>query len=407
MPLVTNKLIALAALLALPLMTTGASAENLAEVVQSALERHPKVALEKAHRKLESGYRRQADALLGGDPELTLSITGDRLGTDFGYEEYTAGLSAPVQLPSHRRSKAALADTLGRLAEEERSRLWWQVTGEVLDLAWKLRIAEIDREEAMKQWKASQALARDIAHRHRVGELSRNDLLLAQQEQLDAESTYQAAVSRESQARIAWRNYTGRETLPTDLNAFAATFSAPLPLERHPRLLALQAQLETAQARVREARVQRRAAPVLSLVAKRDRGSRLDAYTDSLGLEVSLPLGTRTPAAIAIAEAEAERVRMEAELSLARRQLQLQIAQAAETLAIAERQFELAQRKYIYAQNRMKLAKRAFELGEMNLYQMLLARREFNQASRDRKLRELDKHHAAARKNHLLGAIAR
>ena len=402
-----NRQIVAAAFLLLPLLAMRAGAETLAEVVQNSLQRHPEVRLEQSRRKLEKGYRQQASSLLGGDPELSLSINGDQPGTDFGYEEYVAGVSVPVQLPSHREAKAALAENLGRLAEEERLRLWWRVTGEVLERAWKLRIAEADRKEAMKQWAASRALVRDIEHRHRVGEVSRNDLLLAQQEQLDAESAYQDAVSRETQARLAWRNFTGRDALPTGLEEYSSPLPAPPPLEKHPRLLALLGKVETARARAQETRSQRRAPPVVMLFAKRDRGSRQEDYTDSLGLELSLPLGTRTPAAAAIAEAEAEQARAEAELQLARRELQLLLSQAEQALATAETQHQLARRKYAYARDRMKLATRAFELGEMDLYQLLLARREYNQASRDLKLRELEKLHAAARKNHLLGVIAR
>ncbi len=402
-----NRLIIAAAFLSLPLLATQTSAETLAEVVQSSLQRHPEVQLEKAHRKLEAGYRQQAGSLLGGDPQINFSVDGDKPGTDFGYEEYAVGISVPIQLPSHRETKAILAENLGRLANEERLRLWWQVTGEVLERAWKLRIAETDRKEVMKQWAASRALVRDIEHRYRVGEVSHNDLLLAQQEQLDVESAYQAAVNQENRARLAWRNYTGRDALPTGLEEYSAPLPAPPPLEKHPRLAALLGKVQTAKARVQEVRSQRRAPPVVSLFAKRDRGSRQEDYTDSLGFEVSLPLGTRTPAAAAMAEAEAEQLRAEAELQLARRELQLQVSQAEQALVTANKQLDLARRKYAYARDRMKLAKRAFELGEMDLYQLLIARREFNQAARDLKLRELEKLHAAARKNHLLGVIAR
>ncbi len=400
-----NRLIAAAMLLVW--WTTSPAAGTLAEVVEQALRRHPEAGLAQAREHLAAGYRRQADSFLGGDPEINLGVTGDKPGSDFGYEEYVAGISVPLQLPSHRRAKAALADHLGRLAARERLRLRWEVVGEVLERAWRLRIAIADRKEAMKQWAAYRALVRDMTHRHQVGELSRNDLLLAQQEQVDAESAYLTAVNQETQARLAWRTYTGSEAVPDDLDAYSEIPTATVSLEDHPRLAALSSRLEAAKARVQAARAERRAPPVVSLFAKRDRGTRADDYTDSLGLEVSLPLGTRTPAVTAIAEAETERAQVEAELALARRELELQITQAEQALATAETQLQLAQRKYEYARGRMKLAKRAFELGEMDLYQLLLARREFNQASRDLKLRELEKRHAAARKNHLTGVMPR
>ncbi len=392
--------------LVLALLSAGARATTLAETVRAALERHPDYALAEARRRVGAGYRQQADSLLGGDPSLTFSANGDRLGSDHGYEEYVAGVSLPVWLPGQRSAKGAIADNMLRLADSELGRLGWEVAGEVLERAWTLRIAEADMKHFLEQAVAARALVADVEHRHQVGELSRNDLLLAQQDLVDAESAYQAAVNAVEQARLAWVSYTGQEELPEDLEGFSR-LEARSSLDRHPRLLAALAAVATAVATAEDARRQRRAPPVLSLFAKRDRGSRRERYTDSLGVELSLPLGTRAPAAPAIAEAEALRTRAEAAARLVRRELELQLSQADRELAKADRLLRLARRKHDYSRARFKLARRAFELGEMDLYQLLLARRQANQATRELKLRRLEKERAAARRNHVLGVIPR
>ena len=384
------------------LLPAAGQAASLVETIRQAMERHPDLALVEARKKVEAGYRDLANSVFSGDPSLEGSATGDTIGTDNGYEEYVVGVSVPIWLPGQRSAKESIADNLGLQADSEKQRLAWEVTGEVLERAWSLRIAETDLKQSMKQWAAARALVQDIRHRYEVGELSRNDLLLAQQDLIDAESTYQDAVNSLQNARLGWRNYTGSDELPEDLESYSRK-TANTDIVQHPRIAAALSRTRTARARAADTRAQRRAAPVISLFTKRDRGDRDVEYTDSVGVGFSLPLGTRAHAAPAIAEAESELTTAQAETDILKRQLELSIAEAGQELARADRQLQLARQKEEYSRSRMKLAQRAFELGEMDLYQLLLARRQSNEATRNLKLRRLEKERAAARRIHISG----
>jgi outer membrane protein TolC len=386
------------------LLPAAGQAASFVETVRQSVERHPGLALIDARKKVEAGYRDLAGSVFSGDPSLEGSASGDTLGTDNGYEEYVVGVSVAMWLPGQRSAKESIADNLGLQADAEKRRLAWEVTGEVLERAWSLRIAETDLKQSMKQWAAARALVQDIQHRYEVGELSRNDLLLAQQDLIDAESTYQNAVNSMQNARLSWRNYTGLDKLPEDLESYSGQNPDP-DITRHPQIAAALSRARTAQARASDTRGQRRAAPVISLYTKRDRGDREVEYTDSIGIGFSLPLGTRAHAAPAIAEAESELTAAQAETGILKRQLELSIAEAGQELARANRQLELARQKEEFSRSRMKLAQRAFELGEMDLYQLLLARRQSNEATRNLKLRRLEKERAAARQTHISGVI--
>lgn len=379
-------------------------AASLAEVVQKSVERHPRYSYPQALRKVEAGYRQQAESLLGGDPSVNVSAAGDSMGSDFGYEEYVAGISMPVALPGQRSARHSIAEKLAAQADRELARLTWEVSGEVLDRAWRLKITRAEMKQALKQWAAARALEKDIAHRYEAGELTRNDLLLARQDVVDTESAYQEAVNLHQQARQSWVSYTGLHELPDDLERFARLQLTPA-LSRHPRLQAVLANSETAHAKVNDSRQQRRASPVVSLYAKHDRGARGEDYTDSLGIEFSIPLGTRAQAAPAIAEAEAELTSVQAEAMLVKRELELGIANAEQELAKAEQLLQLARKKHEYAHTRLLLAQRAFELGEMDLFQLLLARQQSALAAKNLEIRDLEKQQAMAKKNHLLGVV--
>ena len=388
-------------------LTPVAMAVSLAETIQAAVERHPQYPLHQALRKVESGYRQQAESFFGGDPSVNLSVAGDSLGSDFGSGEYVAGVSLPVWLPGQREARRMIADNLATQSVLELARLGWEVAGDVLERAWQLRIAQAGVKQALKQWAAARALEKNVAHRFEAGELTRNDLLLAQQDMVETEATYQEALSGLQQAKLSWRNYTGLEGLPEDLELFAQAEEVLTPLVQHPQLRAVLAHVQTAQARVNDTRMQRRAAPVVSVYAKRDRGARNEDYTDSLGIELTVPLGIRSHIAPAIAEAEAELTAAETEAALLKRQLELGIANAEQELLKENRLLDLAQQKNRFSHARLQLSQRAFELGEMGLYQLLLARQQAAVAARDLEIRQLEKQYAMTRKNHLLGVIPR
>ena len=390
--------------LLLPALSLPARGIDLAESVRLSVERHPRFPLHRALSKVGEGYRRQADSLLGGDPSANLSVAGDPLGTDFGYREYTLGASLPLWLPGQRDARRRIADGLENQAGMELLNLTWEVSGEVLDRAWRVRIARARVRQALKQWASARALEKDVTHRFNAGELTRIDMLLARQDVIASEVVHQEAVSDRQRARLAWFNYTGQQALPEDLDSFV-TAANPPELARHPRLLAALAKAGIARAKAGDTRLRRRAPPVISIYAKRDRGARSEAYTDSLGIELSLPFGSRAQAAPAIAEAEAESTGAESEAALVKRQLELRIASAEEAVLKAERLLVLARRKHQASRARLKLSQRAFELGEMDLYQLLLARQQAALAARDLEIRQLEKQHAMAQKTHSTGVI--
>ncbi len=386
------------------LLATPAGAVSLAESVSIALERHPAGAERRTLLDLADGYRTRGNSLLGGDPSLDIATASDSLGSDFGYEEYAIGIALPLASPRQRHAHRALADDLEQLSASAFARLRWEVAGEVLARAWRLEIAASDAREALKQWAGAQALESDIKHRYEAGELARNDLLLAQQDVLDKETGYQEALGARERARLAWQNYTGLDQLPDDLAQFSMRKDVP-PLEAHPRLVEALDRKTSFAARAAMARALRRAAPVVSIYSQRDRGSRPEAYTDSIGIELSLPLGTRSQAAPAIAEAEAERATAETDAMLLQRRLALQIHRANQEVANSRELLTLANAKATAAEARLHLAQRAFELGEMNLYQLLLARQQAARSTRELRRRELEAQRAIAIRNHLSGAI--
>jgi cobalt-zinc-cadmium efflux system outer membrane protein len=388
--------------MALP-SSTAVAGDSFAQAVQAALERHPEYPLHASRRQVGAGYRQQADSLLGGDPEISVLAKSDALGSDDGYREYEAGLSLPLWLPGQRDARRGIGESIDSEATGELRFLSWKVAGETLERAWALRLAGSEAAQSERQWESARQLENDVRRRFKAGELARADLLLAQQESLDREATYQEALATLKRERAAWQSYTGWIEAPADLERVEPLSAAPPG--RHPRLLAAIGRTDTARARTRDVRIGRHSAPVLTLYAKRDRGIEADPYNNSVGAEISLAFGNAAHAAPRIAEAEAALTEVQVSQAAVQRELELRREQAQQSLEQAGRSLELARQREKLARSRTALTQRAFELGESDLYLLLVARQQSAAAARTLERSRLEKQRAIARYNHTLGEI--
>lgn len=391
----------LAGLLALS-SASSVAAGGIADAVQAALERDPRYPLHESTRAVGAGYRQQADSLLGGDPSLSVLAKSDQLiGSDRGYQEYEAAVSLPLWLPGQRGARRSIADSLDNQATTELQLIGWEVVGSVLEKAWDLRLAQGAEQQARQQWQSAERLQRDIARRVRAGELPRGDLLLAEQETLNRRAALDDAADEVEHVGLAWRSLTGLDALPMDLELQTEAATDPNP--NHPLLLAALGETGTARARRNSTSKNRRAPPVLTLYAKRDRGVSDDPFTNSIGAEISIPFGSGAHSAPGIAEAEAELTRSQAALAEIERELVLTQKQAKHALKQAKRRLASAGRRDALGRSRLQLSQRAFELGEIDLYQLLLARQQAADAALDLERSELRIIRAIAINNHVLG----
>ncbi len=379
------------------------AAPSFNEAVRAAVQIHPKAQLHLALRQVGEGYQQQAGALFGGDPVAGLVYRSDDADGGQGYREWEANLDLPLWLPGQRGIRRSLGKSIVSRADAAFNLLVWEVTGQVLERAWALRLAEGDLVQAKSQWDSAKTLEVDVKRRVEAGELARSDLVLAQQEVLARESTYlhaRAAVERE---RSAWKAYTSFDTLPHDLSAEQLP-GAELS-SSHPRLAAAELAVAQARAQQRDVRMQRRDNPVLTLYAKRDRGTGRDPYNNSLGIGISVPFGSRAAAAPRIAEAGLALTEAQAAWALEERTLRLELEQARQEVLRATEDLALAQQRSQLAQARIRFAHRAFELGEADLYQLLLAREQFAAAARELERYRLERMHMIARLNHIRGEV--
>ena len=370
--------------------------------VLAAIKKHPMTHVGSAQKAIGKAYHDQADALFAGDPSYQLTYRTDQLDSRDGFREFEGSLDFPIWRSGQKNARHQLANHIVGQSQAELSYLKWQISGEVLERAWALKKAQLEVAQAGIQQQSAKRLEADVKRRVVAGEISRADLLLAQQSTSQAAFSYQQAIAETKIAQTAWETYTGYQQLPVDLHTLSR--QRKLTEDRHPHTLVAKARISLARARLQNERKQRRNNPTLSIYAKRDRGINTDPFNNSLGVGISLPFGTRSSSAPRLAEASAtvvEQVAMEAEIErkhqLEIRQARLAIKNARDALLLAKQQNHLAQRRW-------KLSKRAFQLGESDLFLVIRAREEADKQATVVKRNQLELGLLQARLNHILGA---
>lgn len=376
---------------------------SLSDAVQAALQRHPKLSMADVQRQLGKGYRQQSDSWLGGDPSASLLYKSDQIGSGYGYREMEASMSLPLWLPGQRTGRQQLARAISGQADASTALLRWQVAGEVLELIWTLRLVESDEALGDAQWASARQLEKAIERRVAAGELARADLLMVQQDTLNREVEHENARMALASAMANWQAYTGLDAVPV-LPADQALREPDLELT-HPLLQREQTRIAQMVARRDDSRKIRQSSPAIILYAKRDRGTDLEPFDNSLGAEISLPFGTSYSTAPQVAESEAALAQAQMSLAAAKRQLELKLVQVDQELLSSKRTLALAERQNQLADARMSMNQRAFELGESDLFLLLQARSQAAAAARNLTRTRIEYQRAVSRHNHLLGDI--
>ncbi|MGD2082294.1 MAG: TolC family protein [Chromatiales bacterium] len=418
-----------------------AAPASLADLVSSALQRDPERGVAAAISAEGAAVRRQADSLFAADPTLVVrhqtdlasgSPPGlrDRLAAaardrvreavspfpngpllpaagpeapDEGLREWEAGLEIPLWLPGQRGVRRTLADRMERQAELRREARRLAVAGEVRDRLWGLAIARAETRQARLALDSARALERDVARRVEAGELARTDLILARKETLQREADRVTAQERQSLAEGMYRAYTGAEDLPDDYSETERS-GASLP-EDHAGLGLARALAGRARAERDRVRSERRDPPVLLVGARAERDAAGNDYQRSVGVQLSLPLGLAGQSAPQEAAAERALTEASAELEGTRRELEAALHASLVGKREARRALEVRERQAGLAGEGLRLARRAFELGEGDLFTLLRAREQSIAAERALEVGRLELGQAIARHNQALGVV--
>ena len=212
----------------------------------------------------------------------------------------------------------------------------------------------------------------DALRRLKAGDLARTDANLAQNERLTAEGELLEAQTALRQTEQAYQLLTGVNA-PTHLAEEALpvlTEAAPV----HPDLAAAQAVAQLAQARLTVAEKSRREPPELAVWMVRDRDDFHAPYANSLGVKLTIPFSSDARIRQESSAALADATQAQAELAQIRQRKVLDEKQARLNIEVAQQQLAKAKERLALTVDTLRLAEKAFALGESDLSSLLRAR---------------------------------
>ncbi len=363
------------ALILLLLLPGLSAAATLREALDAASARAPLLRGLEAGREEAAAHRDAADRLFPGMPALGL---GQREG-EGGKREFELELATPLWLPGQRQASLALADARIEENSAAQAARRWALAGELRNALATALAARADLDLARARLENDKQLADEVARRVAAGDLARADLLLARGEALASENAVLEADSRLARALRDYRVLTGFSALPTDAAETLAPPAADV-LERHPALDSARHGVELARAGLELARRARRDAPELGVQLQSARDTSGVDFRNSVRVGLRIPFSGEARNRPLLAAANGDLIRAEAELARTLAELESELTAAQAELANAERARELASARRQGAAERLRLMRRGFDLGELPLSQLLLARGLANEA---------------------------
>lgn len=386
-----------------PLPVVAAPGTSLAVLLDAAMQRRPDGEISDALRREGEARRDQANSLFAADPALVLRHQTDAAGDNTGMREWEAGLEVPLWLPGQKADRRREAAGLQQQADAYETLRTLEVAGELRERLWELLIARETVSRAEQALASARTLEQVVMRRVEAGELARAELNLVRKETLARESELQQGRNALALATEHYRRYTGSDALPAEpREPMAAADTVP---DTHPRLVMAQVMVARARAARDRTRGERHGNPSLYVAGLQTRDGSQAPYQSSVDVQLRVPLGLASQTRPALAGAE--RALTEAQVELARVRLTLaeELHHSESAVQAARDRLQLAERQDVLSEEGLRLAQRAFELGESDLFKLLAARQQAVEARRQRALGQLELGLAIARFNQAAGVV--
>lgn len=359
---------------------------TLADALTQASARDPQAAqLSERLNQAQAGIN-LARSLTPGPAAVSLNHLNDRLQQNQGRREWEVEVASPLWLPgqqgaSQRHAEHTLAELQARLALRQ-----LELAGVLREQWWQLAQARAARELAQQRLQTATDLAQSVQRRYQSGDVARVDANLAHAERLSAQAEALDADTALLQAQQAYTALTGMAPPPSlppepapdpaqaTLPGAASTDTASNELEAHPQWQALQRAVDLANSRIALLDNSRRDAPELALRWTTQRGDALSPYDQAMGIKLTVPLASSDRVRQDSAGARAELAQADRELAQTRARLAQALQSAQTELATTRAQQALATQRSALTADNLKLAQRAFDLGEQDLATLLRAR---------------------------------
>lgn len=341
-------------------------------VYEAALANAPEARAEPVRRQQAENYVDSAASWVAGRPSWEFNYIDDGVLDDVGLREIESGVQFNLWRPGERRDAGRLGQSFGAQLEAWTDYLHLLVAGRVRTI-----LADITQAETMLELErratvnAGQLLT--ISNQmFEAGAIPQLDVLQAQSLLLQ-----QRKIEFDAEAELvdAEREYTVLTNLqlrPARPHVEVQSTQEEIQAD-HPLVRFLQSDIDLAQANISKVKREASGAPTMMLGVRRERGDRLHPYTDSLGVSFSIPFGGSASTRAEVSTARRSKVDAEIQLLDRQRKLNAELHEVEHELFLVNQSLELSENQTAITQQRYEMAIAAFEAGETDLTQVIIA----------------------------------
>ncbi|NOU40728.1 MAG: TolC family protein [Methylotenera sp.] len=375
---------------------------QLNEVLEKTFLRHPLQATLRSRDSVVSAKKLVANAMLPTAPAVSLLHQNDVLGSGRGEREWQAEMELPIWLPNQRNNRLKVADASQSGVIASRESLKLHVAGQLREALWDVAANDNNLALALNQLEVANKLQRDVEKRHQAGEMAKTDVMLAQQETLRAEKDKLRAEAEVMHARHRYYLLTGIRELPV---SYTEKQSELEDYSQSSIWLEAQSKVGLAETERSLAQVESHENMQVLFNMRSTKGAFDSTANDSVGLKLRIPFGGETRAApikaaaeLGVGNALSERETLKYALEAAMHEAEHNLSVSREELAIANKQFDIAKES-------VRLAQKAFQLGEADLVSLLRVQAQTFEAERAFTTRQIQVQWDIARYNQTVGVL--
>lgn len=368
-------------------------------VYHNAPERLAEASLE----QMSSAQRAQANAVFADAATFRLNHFNDTIGSDNGFQEWESAIEMPLWLPGQKRQQSNLSLHQAAQLPYYQQTIRLQASAQVRQLVWRVMQAAAAFKQSELRHQQAQQLHQSMKEGLAEGLFTETDVLLSESH-VAAMHTDKATAKAFLQQQLNQYQYlTGQTQLPDQVEeALPANQTIG---EDHPLLAELGQQIATLRSEMDNARYAQKQNPSVSIGIKRERWQFGEAFNNSLGLGVSVPIGNNIRNQPAIASANRALADAEIERQQLKRQLELTLLAQLDSLRSQQQQQLLLKQQYAKRSAFLTTQKESLDNGGIDLHSFLSVQDETFSTREDIQLLEIRMQQQIAEINQTLGLI--
>ncbi len=382
---------------------TSDSTLSLHDLVEKSLPNYPNSQLLNA-KKLELEARQiHAKGLLPAAPSIMLRNQNDQLLSSNGESEWELGVELPIWLSGQRKAREAIANASLQNLNSHTQNIRLQLAGMVRDALWEIQLMQGLADIAKNKYEATSQLQQDIEKRVKLGDMAQKDLLVAQTDTLQAESEKIYAEAEVQHAKFRYTNLTGLKVIPAEFTE-AKSNKSELD-ETHPALVEANDKIVLSEQRSNLTKIESRDNPTVIIGTRSLRGASDTQFNNSLGITLRIPLQMESRNAPLLAAAEVQNAEQQANLSQLKQLLAAAMHEAEHNFEVGLTQLEVLTKQNSIAHQSLKVTRKAFQLGELDLSDLMRVQTQAFNADRSLKNQQIQQLWNTARFNQAVGEL--